>query len=118
MSEYSYEKNFEDWLKEGGIGEEITKDEKEFLQTLPEREKEVNELQKKWEKATADLEEASERLSIPLSLYFGEVRFRYFPKFKKVVELKNLSRVKEFMTKSHEWRFDGYGWNNSYENER
>jgi hypothetical protein len=114
MSEYSYEKDFEDWLKEGGIEDEITKDEKEFLQTLPEREKVVNDLLEKWEKATTELTKAADELSIPLCVNFGGVSFRYIPRTKKVVELEELSRVKEFLNECHEWRFDGYGWANSY----
>jgi len=114
MSEYSYEKDFEDWLKEGDIGDEITTEEKQFLQTLPEREKAVNDLLAKWEKATSDLVKASDELSIPLSVDFGGVGFRYTPKTKKVVELKDLSRIKEFLYEWHKWRFDGRGWENSY----
>ncbi len=114
MSEYSYEKDFEDWLKEGDIGDEITKDEKEFLQALPERENVINDLLAKWEKATAELTKASDELSIPLGVNFGGISFRYTPRTKKVVDLKELSRVKEFLQECNEWRFDGYGWENSY----
>ncbi len=119
MKENKKQKLFEKWVQEQGYEKKpVSEFEKEFLETFEEKKEKLIEFHKKVEEAIKDLEEASNRLHVPVTMEFNGITFEYRPDEENKF-FKKASRVMEFMLDQGEddavfYKIDDTDWSNSY----